>query len=528
MATLLEGDDAEALSSEVDDEDFEGVSDDADDDIVSDVFVSLFDTRTFDNITDMFNRCKDMYRFDVWQLQQQHDLDFLGLVKLINYVRKCVSQGNLSPDVTSAAVFDGDEYLLPVMENDAVLYSLEDILVQARSETKTQIEELQEQMTALQARFDAYRETVTEHLRSQLDTNIAEIPLEESLPNGDAKPLNSIDEDYFLSYSSNAIHETMLKDKVRTDAYRDFIYDNKDLFRDKIVLDVGCGTGILSMFCAKAGAKKVISVDNSDIIDVARRNIRLNNLEDCIQCVRGKIEDVALPVKQVDIIVSEWMGYCLLYESMLDSVIHARDKYLALGGLMVPSHATLKIAPLIDSDLRLSHVEYWNDVYGFAMEPMLDRVVEECLIKTASPGEVAGTGAIFKILDLHQVSIRDLEFQSRFELTKPERAGQLDGFLIWFDIFFARSSNATINEFEVEKAKSHGMTAFSTGPFTESTHWQQGACFSREPGPVLRHDSLIKGDMIFTKADKDVRALKIRMEWQVDALPAQKQLWHLS
>ena len=65
----------------------------------------------------------------------------------------------------------------------------------------------------------------------------------------------------------------MLKDTVRTDAYRNFIYDNKNLFRNKVVLDVGCGTGILSMFCARAGAAKVIAVDNSDIINKARENV---------------------------------------------------------------------------------------------------------------------------------------------------------------------------------------------------------------------------------------------------------------
>jgi 2-polyprenyl-3-methyl-5-hydroxy-6-metoxy-1,4-benzoquinol methylase len=129
------------------------------------------------------------------------------------------------------------------------------------------------------------------------------------------------------------IHEIMLKDTVRTDAYRDFIYNNKDLFKDKVVLDVGCGTGVLSMFCAKAGAKKVISVDNSAIIDKARANVFENGLDGIIACLHGKVEEVILPVKQVDIIVSEWMGYCLLYEAMLDSVLYARDKYLAPGGL---------------------------------------------------------------------------------------------------------------------------------------------------------------------------------------------------
>lgn len=68
----------------------------------------------------------------------------------------------------------------------------------------------------------------------------------------------------------------MLKDAVRTDAYRNFIYDNKHLFKGKVVLDVGCGTGILSMFCARAGAAKVIAVDNSEIIDKARENVHEN------------------------------------------------------------------------------------------------------------------------------------------------------------------------------------------------------------------------------------------------------------
>lgn len=52
----------------------------------------------------------------------------------------------------------------------------------------------------------------------------------------------------------------MLKDEVRTLTYRNSIYHNKHLFKGKVVLDVGCGTGILCMFAAKAGAAKVIGV----------------------------------------------------------------------------------------------------------------------------------------------------------------------------------------------------------------------------------------------------------------------------
>ena len=64
------------------------------------------------------------------------------------------------------------------------------------------------------------------------------------------------------------------------------------------------------------------------------------------------MEEVVLPVEKVDIIISEWMGYFLLYESMLDTVLVARDKYLAPGGLMFPDQATLFLAGIEDADYK--------------------------------------------------------------------------------------------------------------------------------------------------------------------------------
>jgi len=85
---------------------------------------------------------------------------------------------------------------------------------------------------------------------------------------------------YFDSYAHFGIHEEMLKDEVRTLTYRDSMIMNKHLFKDKIVLDVGCGTGILSMFAAQAGAKHVIGVDMSSIIESAREIVRANGFAD--------------------------------------------------------------------------------------------------------------------------------------------------------------------------------------------------------------------------------------------------------
>ena len=98
------------------------------------------------------------------------------------------------------------------------------------------------------------------------------------------------------------------------------------------MLDVGCGTSILSMFAAKAGAKKVIGIDASLVAEKAKEIVKLNGFENVITIIKGKMEEITLPVEKVDIIISEWMGYFLLFESMLDSVLWARDKYLAPGG----------------------------------------------------------------------------------------------------------------------------------------------------------------------------------------------------
>lgn len=72
----------------------------------------------------------------------------------------------------------------------------------------------------------------------------------------------------------------MLKDSVRTDSYRNAIINNPHLFKGKTVLDVGCGTGILCMFAAKAGAKKVVGVDMSNILDQAKIIVEKNGFAD--------------------------------------------------------------------------------------------------------------------------------------------------------------------------------------------------------------------------------------------------------
>ncbi len=161
--------------------------------------------------------------------------------------------------------------------------------------------------------------------------------------------LSKKDHDYYFgSYSNFYIHEEMLKDSVQTRAYQKAIEGNPQDFKDKVVLDIGCGTGILSIFAARAGAKHVYAIENAEIALFAELIIKENGLSDKITVIKGKMEEVTLPVPKVDIIISEWMGYFLLYESMLDSVLWARDKYLVKGGKMLPDKVQMFVAAIED------------------------------------------------------------------------------------------------------------------------------------------------------------------------------------
>ncbi|GIJ87859.1 hypothetical protein Asppvi_006772 [Aspergillus pseudoviridinutans] len=499
--------------------------------------IGLFSDKVYSDVHSMLQESKDKHGFDLRKIRKDLGLDFLGTIKLVNYVRSQVKAGNTTPDVSSKDKFEDEAYLKPVLEDDALLYSLDDIddeesATVGATEAERRVIELQEDLERLQSQFTEYRMAVQKSMEEQLSKEDEKLGPSSSGPSG--KKMSKIEEadsDYFVSYSYNAIHESMLKDTVRTDSYRDFIYDNKHLFKDKVVLDVGCGTGILSMFCAKAGAKKVISVDNSNIIDRAKEIIYSNGFGDVITCIRGKIEEVTLPVPQVDIIVSEWMGYCLLFEAMFDSVIYARDRYLAPGGLMVPSDATLRIAPFADSELISSHISFWDDVYGFQMGSMRKNIYDDALVRSVQPATIPGDSDVFLELPLHTITVEELSFLKEFQVTLKEDIEALDGFAIWFDIFFMPSRDSTIPKNAVpSEMQKKGFVAFTTGPDGPETHWQQGVLLidrERKKRVALKKGQTITGKVGYQKREEGSRSLDITIEWDTQAGEKGAQKWAL-
>ncbi|RIB22605.1 S-adenosyl-L-methionine-dependent methyltransferase [Gigaspora rosea] len=302
---------------------------------------------------------------------------------------------------------------------------------------------------------------------------------------------------YFDSYAHFGIHEEMLKDEVRTLSYRSSIYQNRHLFKDKIVLDVGCGTGILSMFAAKAGAKHVYGIDMSNIIDQARQIIIDNRLDNNITLIKGKMEEVELPVDKVDIIISEWMGYFLLYESMLDTVLVARDKYLKPNGLIFPDKATLYVAAIEDGDYKEEKIGFWDNVYGFDFSSIKSVALKEPLVDTVDSKAIVTSSFALKEIDVYTVQKSDLTFSAPFKLTAI-RDDYIHAFIAWFDITFSAC---------------HKPIRFSTGPHSKYTHWKQTVFYSTD-SITIKSGETVNGTLTCAPNKKNNRDLDIEIFYE--------------
>ncbi|XP_052687158.1 protein arginine N-methyltransferase 1-like [Crassostrea angulata] len=303
---------------------------------------------------------------------------------------------------------------------------------------------------------------------------------------------------YFDSYGHFGIHEEMLKDEVRTLTYRNSMIYNKHLFRGKVVLDVGCGTGILSMFAAKAGAAKVIGIECSSIIEYGQKIVAENNYSNVVTLVKGKVEEVELPdgIDKVDIIISEWMGYCLFYESMLQTVIYARDKWLKPGGLIFPDRATLYVAAIEDRQYKDDKINFWDNVYGFDMSAIRKVAISEPLVDVVDPKQVVTNSCLVKEVDIYTVQEADLEFSAPFHL-QCRRNDYV---------------HALITFFNIEFTKCHKRTGFSTAPEAPYTHWKQTVFYFDQLDLTVKKGEEIQGSVNVKPNKSNKRDLDFTIE----------------
>ncbi|XP_025089637.1 probable protein arginine N-methyltransferase 6 [Pomacea canaliculata] len=313
---------------------------------------------------------------------------------------------------------------------------------------------------------------------------------------------------YFSSYADPYVHEVMLRDWPRMASYKRFFENNAHLIRDKVVMDVGAGTGILSLFAASAGVRKVYAIEASNIAALCQKIVEQNGFKDKIEVIQSTVEDLQLgdDVK-MDVIVSEWMGFYLLHESMLDSVIVARDRFLAEDGIMVPSRASLFLAPVNMEIFLEDKLEFWNNICGFDFTPAIPyvqhRLLREPVTTKLEQHQVLASPQTVAEFDLNTVTLVEVQAVSRCLTFKAEKSSTVHGFVLWFDVDFAVKQGSPLKNTNSQSSDGvnsqlpevHNWTVISpsilsTSPASPETHWKQTVIILPQAVSVDANDAI--------------------------------------
>ncbi len=175
-------------------------------------------------------------------------------------------------------------------------------------------------------------------------------------------------------YAEFEVHRSMISDRVRTEAFQraiEFVVHSGD-----IVLDVGAGSGILSVFAARAGAARVYAVEQTSVAVLAQELAAANGVSEIVSVIQGDVTDIELP-ERVDVLVSEWLGGFGIDEGMLVPVVIARDRWLKPGGAMIPRSVTAWAALVHDRYLSESVTFLQANPYGVDFGDLVEKTVNE-------------------------------------------------------------------------------------------------------------------------------------------------------
>ncbi|XP_065293405.1 histone-arginine methyltransferase CARMER isoform X5 [Dermacentor albipictus] len=296
---------------------------------------------------------------------------------------------------------------------------------------------------------------------------------------------------YFQFYGYLSQQQNMMQDYIRTSTYQRAILNNMEDFKDKVVLDVGAGSGILSFFAVQAGARKVFAVEASSMAKHAECLVYHNKVSDKVVVIPGKIEEITLP-ELVDVIVSEPMGYMLFNERMLETYLHAK-KWLKPQGKMFPTRGDLHIAPFSDTCLYMEQLNkanfcedtmlhladrYQQSFHGVDLSSLREAAVKEYFrqpVVDTFDVRICLAKSLRHTVDFERATESDLhciEIPLQFSLMQ---SGELHGLAFWFDVAFAGSVQTVW---------------LSTGPTQPLTHWYQVRCLLESPLFVQRGQRL--------------------------------------
>ena len=293
----------------------------------------------------------------------------------------------------------------------------------------------------------------------------------------------------FSGYKGLAFHRLLLEDSVRTESFRRAIANV--VKEGDVVVDLGAGTGILSYFACQAGAARVYAIESDSIIEVARQVARQNGMADRITFIKESSWMTNLP-ENVDVVVSECIGWFALGGTMIAAVTQIRDRYLKQVGRVIPRSISMFIVP-VQSQRHFSELDYWKNsaTYGIDMSALDKMVKNNVYLTTMESGSYVSDPQRIETIDLSQGHPNEmLDAKAVFPIADACRIHGLCG---WFDVDLCEG------------------VAFSTSPDRASTVWRQ-VFFPFEREVEVEAGSVVDVRLVLRRSETDVCGC---FEWAV-------------
>lgn len=218
------------------------------------------------------------------------------------------------------------------------------------------------------------------------------------------------------------------RNKPRVDAYVEAL--RRSVTPGCTVLDIGTGVGFFAVLAAKFGAGRVHGVDPNPYIKVAREIAAANGVADRVTFNRGLSTDLDLP-QRADVIISDIRGALPWLHHHISSIVDARERLLAKGGVLIPARDHVWAAVVEAPSLYAKYASPWDDnEYGLDLSAARVRATE-----VVRKGHVTSDALLVepaRVASLDYATITDANLRATLNWT-ADRAGDAHGLSVWFD-----------------------------------------------------------------------------------------------
>jgi len=219
----------------------------------------------------------------------------------------------------------------------------------------------------------------------------------------------------------------MLADAPRMDAYGAALH--QVIKPDSVVMDLGCGPGVFALLACKLGARRVYAVEPNNVMGLAREAAVANGFADRIEFFEKLSTEITLP-EPATIIVSDLRGVLPFFEQNIQSIIDARTRLLARGGVLISRHDILWAAVVEAPEQYAELVNPWQNQFDLDLSAGTRFITNNWRKTHIKPDQFLAEPVCWNTIDYYEVDDRD----ARGEISwRAARNGTAHGFAVWFD-----------------------------------------------------------------------------------------------